>query len=191
MVQVKKADMRDAMLTSAFDLFSRKGYVATTLTEIARNAGTTGPNLYVYFDSKLHIVYEIYEPWLLRQLEELSEAVMKLRGAKQRLQRLLIGLWSDIPTADRHFANVLIEALASTPPQTRKPRNLLDPLDKIVTELLLRIVPETRAHLISDRVLARIMWMAFDGFSINQRIGQSFDLERSASLMSQMILGQD
>lgn len=191
MVQVKKTDMRDAMLTSAFDLFSRKGYAATTLSEIARNAGTTGPNLYVYFDSKLHIVYEIYEPWLLAQLEALEQTTMKLRGTKQRLQRLFIGLWSDIPAADRHFANVLIEALASTAPETRKPRNLLGQLDEIVTDLLMKIVPESRAHLVSDGVLARIMWMAFDGFSINQRIGQSFDIERSVALMSAMILGDE
>ncbi|WP_321948063.1 TetR/AcrR family transcriptional regulator [Paraburkholderia sp. J10-1] len=190
MVQVKKADMRGAMLTAAFDLFSRKGYAATTLSEIARNAGTTGPNLYVYFESKLAVVYELYEPWLLLQVEALQKNVFALRGPRQQLHRLFIGLWSDIPLADRHFANVLIEALASTPPDTRKPRDLLHTLDAMVTAILMRIVPKERTHLVSDGVYARILWMAFDGFSINQRIGQKFAIERTAELMTMMLLGE-
>ncbi|WP_321944353.1 TetR/AcrR family transcriptional regulator [Paraburkholderia tropica] len=191
MPQVKKADMKEAMLASAFDLFSRKGYAATTLTDIARNAGTTGPNIYVYFPSKLHIVYELYEPWLLRQLDTLAGAVLKLRGPKQRLHRLLIGIWGDIPVADRHFANVLIEALASTPPETRKPRNLLDMVDTFLTDILTLILPQERHRFVSSGVFARILWMAFDGFSINQRLGQTFDLEQSARIMAALILGED
>ncbi|CAE6935973.1 hypothetical protein R69927_07425 [Paraburkholderia domus] len=190
MVQVKKADMRGAMLAAAFDLFSRKGYAATTLTEIARNAGTTGPNLYVYFESKLDLVYELYEPWMLQQVDALKKNVFSLRDARQQLQRLFIGLWSDIPLADRHFANVLIEALASTSPETRKPRDLLQVLDGLVTEALLQIVPASRADLVADGVYARILWMAFDGFSINQRLGQRFDIERTAELMTAMLLGE-
>lgn len=190
LVQVKKADMREAMLVAAFDMFSRKGYAATTLSEIARNAGTTGPNLYVYFESKLDLVYELYEPWLLAQVDALLKNVFALRGAKRQLHRLFIGLWSDIPLADRHFANVLIEALASTPAETRKPRDLLHTLDVLLTGSLMRIVPETRAHLVSDGVYARILWMAFDGFSINQRIGQEFEIERTAELMTSMLLGE-
>lgn len=190
MVQVKKAGMREAMLAAAFGLFSRKGYVATTLAEIARNAGTTGPNLYVYFDSKLDLVYELYEPWLVLQVDALQKNVMALRGRRQQLHRLFIGLWSDIPLADRHFANVLIEALASTPPDTRKPRDLLHKLDLLVTEILMQVVPDSRTHLVSDGVYARILWMAFDGFSINQRIGQGFDIERTAELMTTMLLGE-
>ncbi|OWT80376.1 MULTISPECIES: TetR/AcrR family transcriptional regulator [unclassified Achromobacter] len=189
MPQVKKTDMKDAMLAAAFELFSRRGYAATTLAEIARNAGTTAPNLYVYFDSKLHIVYEIYEPWLLRQLDELAQAVMKLRDPRSRLRRLVMGIWSDIPSADRSFGNVLIEALAGTQAETRKPRDLLDRIDVLVTDLLLRIVPEARAHVVADRTFSRILWMAFDGFSINQRLGQASDLDRAAELMVQLVLG--
>lgn len=190
MVQVKKADMRGAIVTAAFDLFSRKGYAATTLSEIARNAGTTGPNLYVYFDSKLDLVYELYVPWMMQQMEALQKNVFSLRGPRQQLHRLFIGLWSDIPLADRHFANVLIEALASTAPETRKPRDLLHTLDVAITQTLLQIVPQARAHLVSDGVYARVLWMAFDGFSINQRIGQTFEIERTAELMTMMLLGE-
>lgn len=191
MPQVKKTEMRDAVLAAAFDLFSRKGYTATTLAEIARNAGTTSPNLYVYFESKLYIAYELYDPWLLREVESLTSTVLKLRSARQRLQRLFIGLWGDIPTADRHFANVLIEALASSTPETPKPKNLLSRIDGMLTELLTRIVPPERAHLVADGSFSRVVWMAFDGFTINQRIGQKADIESMAALMATLLLGED
>ncbi|HCP78858.1 MAG TPA: TetR/AcrR family transcriptional regulator, partial [Pusillimonas sp.] len=64
MVQIKKNDMREAILVSAFDLFSRKGYTATTMADIARQAEMNVGTLYVYFDSKMALLYVIYRPWL-------------------------------------------------------------------------------------------------------------------------------
>ena len=37
-VQVKKAEVRDAILKSAFRLFKRKGYINTTTAQIAAGA---------------------------------------------------------------------------------------------------------------------------------------------------------
>jgi len=39
MAQVKKSEVRDAILAAAFDLFSEKDYARTTIAEIARCAG--------------------------------------------------------------------------------------------------------------------------------------------------------
>lgn len=55
MAQIKKPEVREAIIQAAFELFSRKGYTATTMAEIARTANMTVANLYVYFDSKLLI----------------------------------------------------------------------------------------------------------------------------------------
>src|ERR1700744_2181140 len=112
MAQVKKTEVRDAILAAAFDLFCRKGYSATTMAEIARVAGTTVSNLYIYFDSKLTVLYEINTPWLLRQIHTLAEQVQKFRTPETRLRRIFLGIWRDIPQADHSFANAMIEALA-------------------------------------------------------------------------------
>ena len=52
--------------------------------DIARTANTTVANLYVYFPSKLLIVYEIYNPWLVRQLEALHASVQRFRSPRMR-----------------------------------------------------------------------------------------------------------
>jgi AcrR family transcriptional regulator len=191
MPQVKKAGMREAILAAAFDLFCRKGYTATTMSEIARAAGMTVANLYVYFDSKLLIFYEIYTPWLLARVDSLRESVQKFPTPRTRLRRIIVGLWGDIPAADHSFANAMIEALASAPMDTPKPNNLLEQCEIAITNLILESLPPERAYLASNRLLSHILWMAHDGFAINSRIGDTRDLEAIATLMTDMILGPE
>ncbi|QQX86049.1 TetR/AcrR family transcriptional regulator [Cupriavidus necator] len=191
MPQVKKPGMREAILAAAFDLFCRKGYTATTMSEIARAAGMTVANLYVYFDSKLLIFYEIYTPWLQEKLQTLKESVEKFPTPRLRLRRIIVGLWGDIPAADYSFANALIEALASAPRDTQKPGNLLEKCEVFVTEMILESLPPERAHLASNRLLSHVLWMAHDGFAINCRIGDTRDLEAIATLLTDMLLGPE
>ncbi|WP_309546293.1 TetR/AcrR family transcriptional regulator [Paraburkholderia sp. BL27I4N3] len=181
--------MREAILAAAFDLFCRKGYSTTTMSEIARAAGMTVANLYVYFDSKLLLLYEIYEPWLNKQLEGVRESVAKLRTPRTRLRRVFIGLWGDIPAADHCFANALIEALSSAPPGMGKPVSLLASVEDLLDTMLTEILPPERMTFVRDQLLSHVVWMAFDGFVINQRIGDLRDVEKIADVMTDMLLG--
>ncbi|MBB5501132.1 helix-turn-helix domain-containing protein [Paraburkholderia sp. MM5384-R2] len=45
---------------AAHRLFQQQGFTATKMAQIASAAGMTAANLYVYFDSKLAILYEVY-----------------------------------------------------------------------------------------------------------------------------------
>ncbi|MET0207993.1 MAG: TetR/AcrR family transcriptional regulator, partial [Burkholderiaceae bacterium] len=62
MAQHKKTEVREAILEGAFELFSTQGYAATTLSQIAKSAGVSSGNIYIYFESKLDILYAIYDP---------------------------------------------------------------------------------------------------------------------------------
>jgi AcrR family transcriptional regulator len=189
--QVKKSDKREAILAAAFDLFARKGFATTTMAEIARGANTTDANLYVYFPSKLVIMYEIYNPWLAQQLEVLRASVQRLRSPRMRLRRIFIGIWGDIPAADHCFANCLIEALAQVPKRTNKPSDLLLRSEEMLTALIAENLSEERRHLLRDRLFAHVAWMAFDGFAINQRIGDLRDIEAIADIMTDLLLGTE
>jgi AcrR family transcriptional regulator len=181
--------MREAILESAFDLFSRKGYTATTMAEIARGAGMTVANLYVYFDSKMAIFYEIYQPWLKKQLEVLAVSVRKFRSPRSKLKRIFTGLWGDIPAADHSFANSLIEALASMPEGAGKSTDLLVQVENAVTELMVEALPEERHALVSNKLLAHVLWMAFDGFVINLHLGDVRPIDDVAEVMTNLLLG--
>ena len=189
MAQVKKAGVREAILASAFDLFARKGYTPTTMAEIAKGANTTVANLYVYFDSKLAIFYAIYQPWMQRQLEALSASVDKFRTPETRLRRIFIGLWGDIPAADHSFANAMIEALASVPAGAGKTNNLLVQVESFLTAKLADILPPERTAVLDNDLLSHVIWMAFDGFVINYRIGDVRPIEKIADTMATLLLG--
>ncbi|WP_068079781.1 TetR/AcrR family transcriptional regulator [Novosphingobium rosa] len=189
MVQVKKADVREAILAAAFDLFSERGYVATTVSAIAKASSMTVANLYVYFPSKLVLLYAIYEPWMLRQLEDLRAAVLPYRSPETRLRRLILGLWRDIPSIGQGLPNSIVEALASTPPSEVKPNNLLVQVEALLSDLLREILPEERHFLVEGGLLSHMMWMAFDGFAINRRLGDVRDMDALADLWVGMLLG--
>lgn len=188
MAQIKKSGMREAILESAFDLFSRKGYTPTTMAEIARTSNMTVANLYVYFDSKLSILYEIYQPWLEQQLAALAESVRKFRTPRSRLRRIFIGIWGDIPAADHSFANALIEALAVAPKGMAKPNTLLIEVESFLTGLIAECLPKEQAHLVRDDLLAHVIWMAFDGFVINQHLGDLRDIGSIADIMTNLLM---
>jgi AcrR family transcriptional regulator len=188
--QVKKQGMREAIVEAAFHLFSQKGYTTTTMAEIARAANMTVANLYVYFDSKLMILYEIYRPWLGGQLDTLRQAVRRARSPRSKLKRIFMGIWDDIPKAEHSFANALIEALASAPQNMGKPTDLLATVETFLTEMILESLPPKRQALAKDGLLAHVIWMAFDGFVINQRIGDVRNISAVADLMTDLLLGE-
>ncbi|MFN3548172.1 MAG: TetR/AcrR family transcriptional regulator [Mesorhizobium sp.] len=74
----KETDSRTAILDAAEDLFSRRGYGAVALREIARAAGLNVGSLTYHFGDKAGILAAIYErhtrPMNARRLELIREA---------------------------------------------------------------------------------------------------------------------
>ena len=110
MVQVKKKQVRQAILDSAFDLFSERGYHRTTLQDIADFAGIGVSSVYSYFPSKLHLLYAVIEPWQKEGFQRLEQRVLAIKTPRGRLRATLLGIWRDIPLENIGLANSLMEA---------------------------------------------------------------------------------
>lgn len=83
----KETDSRTAILDAAEDLFSRRGFGAVALREIARAAGLNVGSLTYHFGDKAGILSAIYErhtrPMNARRLELIREATrIEDRGAR-------------------------------------------------------------------------------------------------------------
>ena len=191
MTQVKKKGVKEAILGAAFNLFSSRGYTCTTMAHIAKDANMTVANIYVYFDSKLAILYALYMPWLNAQLAALAESTRKFRTPRSRLRRIFIGIWGDIPASDHYFANALIEALAAVPEGAGKSTTFLKEVEQLISGLLAESLPPSRCYLLKDDLLSNILWMAFDGFVINRRIGDTRNIETIADMMVDLVLGEN
>jgi AcrR family transcriptional regulator len=177
-VQVKKKQIRQAILDSAYDLFSERGYHGTTLQDVAELAGIGVSSLYSYFPSKLHLLYAVFEPWYKDAFEQLEKRVRRLKTPRDRLRTLLIGLWRDIPIANIGLTNSLMEALASADPAQEKPVPLLKWTEERLIKMLREAMPAEDADRIDYDALSTLFIMAYDGFVINRRLNDLRDIER-------------
>jgi len=80
--------VRERLVSAATDLFSRKGYAATTTREIVTAAGVTKPVLYYYFRNKEGIYLELMQK-ATTEFEEILNASRNDSGSpKRRVLRL-------------------------------------------------------------------------------------------------------
>lgn len=53
-------DKKQVLKTAAYDVFSKKGYKATAISEITKQAGVAVGSFYNYYDSKEAIFLDVY-----------------------------------------------------------------------------------------------------------------------------------
>jgi AcrR family transcriptional regulator len=189
-VQVKKEAIRDAILTSARALFERHGYAQSTMNQIARHAGIAPATLYVYFPSKLQVFLAIYDPWFRERLQALSSDCQRIGEPRARLERLILGLWRDIPFADNVFSNNLMQAASIADPAEGYDGTLLKWAKQHVIELIEECLPPGRSRALNLERVAHLLLMAFDGFSLNAHLAPKRPCDVAmAKTMADLLLG--
>jgi AcrR family transcriptional regulator len=186
--QIKKIEIKQAILDAAYELFSKHGYSDTNITDIARSAGVAPANVYVYFRSKLEILFSIYEPWLIKQFDDLERSLLRIREPRLRLRRILATLWRNIPSADNGFANNMMQAISTTTVREGYSPTLRLAIEERLAKLLDDCLPSLD-HLRS-RELANILLMAFDGYALNFHLrGGAVCPTKQLTLFADILLG--
>lgn len=189
MVQVKRETVRNAILDSARDLFSERGYHGATLLDIAEIAGIGVSSLYSYFPSKIHLLYAVVEPWQKDAFARLEARVRALSHPREKLRCMLLGIWRDMPMENIGLANSLMEALASADPGLKKPTPLLRWTEERLMDMLGTIMPSCSRGKINYTLLPNLFMMAYDGFVINRRLNDLRDIEILVETICDMMLG--
>jgi AcrR family transcriptional regulator len=192
MVQVKKTEIRESILDAAYELFSAKGYVGTSISEIGRVAGIAPSGIYVYFKSKLELFYAIYEPWLKERLLRLEREIAAITARRDKVRRIVEVIWLDIPSEYNFFANNLMQAVSTATRNDFYSGDLLEWCEDRVAGMLRSAVPPLRRDATDYRDLAHIIFMAFDGFAVRSYLGVR--AEKMTSLidtMADLILPED
>lgn len=184
MVQRKKEGVRDAILEAAFRLFSEQGYNETSIPAIAREAGISTANIYVYFQSKMTILFQLYSPWLIARLDKLERSQRRVVDPQERLRKLLLALWRDLPRENNGFTNNVMQAVASASGDYNPELRQL--FQKRVAGWI-RECLNTDLH--QADILAGVVLMAFDGFAMNVRSAHSGPCnDEIANLFSRLML---
>jgi len=177
MAQVKKPAVQEAILDAARELFTNFGYNHTTLVQIARKARVSPANVYVYFGSKIEILYAVYDPWLRRRLDVLAAELAQRKTPRERLRHIVTTLWRDIPVEANGFANNIMQAISGMSARDTYDPSLLRWSETRLAALLSESLPPARRAALDAKRLAHLMFMAFDGYAmkVNQGRGKGCD----------------
>jgi AcrR family transcriptional regulator len=190
MVQVKKAEVREAILDAAARLFREKSYVGTSITEIGQAAGVTPSSIYIYFNSKLDLFYTIFGPWLKERLDRLDVEVKAIDGHRPKVRRIVEAIWQDIPNESNFFANNLMQAVSTATQTDLYSGALLEWCEGRVAKMLKAAAPRPLRSQRHHASLAHILFMAFNGFVVGVHLGVRAEKTRPAiEAMTDLIVG--
>jgi AcrR family transcriptional regulator len=80
------AERREQLLLVARKIFAERGFQATTMDDIAKEAGFTKPILYQYFDSKTELYREIVNQTAAKLLTSLRDAVGQVDSPRAKIE---------------------------------------------------------------------------------------------------------
>lgn len=188
MVQVKKEDVRRRILAAAENAFAEKGYAGTTMASIAATARVSKSNFYVYYASKLEILWAISDPWLRARFDAIERELNAIPEPGKRLDRLFRFLWRELPAERNGFANNMMQALATSSDSEGYSRELLAMCETRVARLLSACLDPAGMTPPQIRALSNLALMAFDGYAIGRHIdADPAEGERAAAVMTSLL----
>ncbi|MDW8002583.1 MAG: TetR/AcrR family transcriptional regulator [Deltaproteobacteria bacterium] len=102
------------ILNAASNLFSKKGYVETTIDEIANLAGVTKGGVYYYFDSKADILYRICLSYVEADIKALEEKVGRIQDSEKKL-KYIVDLHIGHYAKQKNYAKTLLHESYNLP----------------------------------------------------------------------------
>ena len=165
MAQIRKPEVEQAIVLAARQLFMQRGYAGTPIPQIAKAAGTSPANIYVYFGSKFELLIHVYERWFGERLSQLRQSLAQCATPDEKLQKIVLAVWRDLPAADNGFCNSLIEAFAAPGNKEKYSSTLRVTVEQSLADMLLECLPNLSVE--QHGALARFLLMAFDGYALN------------------------
>jgi len=89
----RKEDRPAEILAAALKMFTAKGFAATRLDEVAKEAGVSKGTLYLYFESKEILFKAVVSEFVLPHIEKAEEQAEHYEGSIQVLLGLLLEQW--------------------------------------------------------------------------------------------------
>lgn len=91
--QRRKEDRPSEILAAALNIFSAKGFTATKLDEVAKEAGVSKGTVYLYFESKEVLLKEVVTEFVLPHIIKAEEEAEHYTGSVKSLIILLAEQW--------------------------------------------------------------------------------------------------
>jgi AcrR family transcriptional regulator len=111
-----RAARRDQIVAAALACFARTGYYATTMADVAAQAGVSKGTPYLYFDSKEALFIALREEWDCGLADRVNAAIAALpetgRRSPRRILHAVAGAVAGHVLAETETCRVLMESRA-------------------------------------------------------------------------------
>lgn len=168
MARQKNEQVKQAILREAEVLLKERGYNATTINAIARAAGISPSNVYIYFGSKIEIAFAVFEPWMRKNMRELQQKVWDEVDPDARLDLLINGLLRDIAGDRSGQTLTLVQALSMARPEDNYDPSLLTWSMDQIRDLIGFALPHTNR--IERDQITLVLMLSFDGIALRQNL---------------------
>jgi len=171
---VRGGDKRERILDAAVRVFARKGFHATRVSEVAKAAGVADGTIYLYFESKDHLLISLFEHRVERLLAYLETELPRAPRAAHRLQRI-IELQLGLLEGERDLAEVVTVILRQS---TKLMKEYAAPKFNAYLDVIAGVIAEGQAagelrDDVSPHLAARAVFGALDGITMTWALGKA------------------
>lgn len=106
----RNAQKEGNILEAALRVFGEKGFEATTISAICKEAGISDATIYEYFDSKEEVLFSIPEIYTRRELERMQEISRYIHSPREKL-RVIIQGYLEFYERNRMYTSVALLTL--------------------------------------------------------------------------------
>lgn len=105
---VDETERQNEIADAAVEVFADHGFSATTVQQIADEAGMSKGNIYLYFDSKEEVLQRVFNNFRDALHETLDESVKNSRSPSEKIETLISNLIS-LAKSNRSTIKVLFD----------------------------------------------------------------------------------
>ena len=87
--EAKRGDKRKRILRAAEKVFAEKGFHFARITDIAKEANVAEGTIYIYFDSKEHLILSVFKEKLEEWMEFLKDRLSERESASEKLKVII------------------------------------------------------------------------------------------------------
>ena len=177
------------IIVAAMRCFQRKGYVNTTVDDIAAEYGLSKGSIYWYYSSKKAVLIDIFKYWMDETLTGINAEIAPLKSAREKLVRMGEFFIKSLMKNLELYGSMMVFWGTAFEDETMRQMiiDLYRKYDEIVTSLLYQgenlgefVVPD-------KKTFSTIMISIIEGLIVRQVMSKSLDLSRIRQEMKTVV----
>ena len=182
----------DEVLHQAMDVFWRKGYEATSMTDLLEAMGLSKSSLYAAFGGKRELFVAAFDAYREERRREMRQ-ILERSPARQAIERFFRKIVTDAGNGDSSRGCMSINQAVETAPRDPEVRTRVIQDFALIEDTLTRTIERGQAEgsvksADDARNLARLLVLAFPGLQVLARAGGDLArLDETLNLLLSML----